>query len=477
MTSRLIWPVILSGGAGSRLWPASRAAYPKQFLPLQSEKSLFEQTLRRFIGRPDLGRPVVVGNNDHRFLVAETFQRLGIDDYVIILEPEGRNTAPAIALAAARIAEEDPDATLLVMPSDHLIGDLDAFYAAVELGAIAAENGALVTFGIVPDRPETAFGYIERGNELPGVSGVFQVANFIEKPEAKTAESYLRAGNYLWNSGIFMLPLASLFEEFERFEPDTLKSARQAIMERQSDLDFERPQKEAFLSSKAKSVDYAIMEKTERAVVVPVSMGWNDVGSWSALWEMGPKDQAGNTTSGDVIVVDSSNNILRSDGPGIAAVGIEDMIVVTTKDMVLVAPKAAAQNIKKLVEKIKQEGRQEHLYHTVVHRPWGSFEGTDAGDNFQVKRLIVKPGRKLSLQAHRHRAEHWIVVKGVARVTRDDQVFDLRENESTYIPLGAKHRLENPGSEPLHIIEVQSGTYLGEDDIIRFDDDFGRVDE
>ncbi len=248
-------------------------------------------------------------------------------------------------------------------------------------------------------------------------------------------------------------------------------------MERQSDLDFERPQKEAFLSSKAESVDYAIMEKTERAVVVPVSMGWNDVGSWSALWEMGPKDQAGNTTSGDVIAVDSSNNILRSDGPGIAAVGIEDMIVVTTKDMVLVAPKAAAQNIKKLVEKIKQEGRQEHLFHTVVHRPWGSFEGTDAGDNFQVKRLIVKPGKKLSLQAHRHRAEHWIVVKGVARVTRDDQVFDLRENESTYIPLGAKHRLENPGSEPLHIIEVQSGTYLGEDDIIRFDDDFGRVDE
>ncbi len=477
MTSGLIWPVILSGGAGSRLWPASRAAYPKQFLPLQSEKSLFEQTLRRFIGRSGLGRPVVVGNNDHRFLVAETFQQLGIDDYVIILEPEGRNTAPAIALAAARIAEEDPDATLLVMPSDHLIADLNAVYAAVELGALAAEQGALVTFGIVPDRPETGFGYIEKGDELPGVLGTFQVANFVEKPDVKTAERYLGAGDYLWNSGIFMLPLASLFEEFERYDPDTLKLARQAIMERQSDLDFERPQKEAFLSSKAESVDYAIMEKTERAVVVPVSMGWSDVGSWSALWEMGPKDQAGNTTSGDVIAVDCSNNILRSDGPGIAAVGIEEMIVVTTKDMVLVAPKAAAQNIKKLVEKIKQEGRQEHLFHTVVHRPWGSFEGTDAGDNFQVKRLIVKPGKKLSLQAHRHRAEHWIVVKGVARVTRDDQVFDLRENESTYIPLGAKHRLENPGSEPLHIIEVQSGTYLGEDDIIRFDDDFGRVDE
>ncbi len=466
-------PVILSGGVGSRLWPLSRALYPKQLLPLATERTMLQETALRVSEAARFAAPLVVANEEHRFMIAEQLRVVGIDPSAIILEPEGRNTAPAVALAALRLAADDPDALMLVMPSDHVIGDVAAFHGAVEAGARAAAADRLVTFGITPERPETGYGYIEAGDAL--TDGVRAVRRFVEKPDAATAAEYLASGRFYWNAGIFLFRAGHYLDELERQAPDILAACRAAMEKAASDLCFIRPDAAAFRASPSNSIDYAVMEKTASAAVVPVSMGWSDVGSWTALWEISPRDGDGNSRWGDVIALDSRNSLLRSEGPAIAALGLDDMVVVATRDAVLVAPKERAQDVKKVVDELARSNRGEHINHVVVHRPWGSYQTADMGDRYQVKRLVVKPGEKLSLQKHHHRAEHWIVVQGTAKVTRNDETIILHENESTYIPIGAVHRLENPGKIPLCIIEVQSGSYLGEDDIVRFDDTYGRV--
>ncbi len=466
-------PVILSGGVGSRLWPLSRALYPKQLLPLATERTMLQETALRVAEAARFAAPLVVANEEHRFMIAEQLRVVGIDPSAIILEPEGRNTAPAVALAALRLAADDPDALMLVMPSDHVIGDVAAFHGAIEAGARAAAADRLVTFGITPERPETGYGYIEAGDAL--TDGVRAVRRFVEKPDAATAAEYLASGRFYWNAGIFLFRAGHYLDELERQAPDILAACRAAMEKAASDLCFIRPDAAAFRASPSNSIDYAVMEKTASAAVVPVSMGWSDVGSWTALWEISPRDGDGNSRWGDVIALDSRNSLLRSEGPAIAALGLDDMVVVATRDAVLVAPKERAQDVKKVVDELARSNRGEHINHVVVHRPWGSYQTADMGDRYQVKRLVVKPGEKLSLQKHHHRAEHWIVVQGTAKVTRNDETIILHENESTYIPIGAVHRLENPGKIPLCIIEVQSGSYLGEDDIVRFDDTYGRV--
>lgn len=474
MTAK-INPVILSGGVGSRLWPLSRALYPKQLLPLAGERTMLQETALRVAEGARFAAPLVVGNEEHRFMIAEQLRLAGVDAAGIILEPEGRNTAPAVALAALHLAATDPAALMLVMPSDHVIADQTAFHAAIGAGAVAAADGRLVTFGITPERPETGYGYIEAGAELNAAPGAHEVRRFVEKPDAATAAEYVAAGSFYWNAGIFLFQAGRYLEELERQAPEILAACRAAMDKAAGDLSFVRPDAAAFRASPSDSIDYAVMEKTNSAVVVPVSMGWSDVGSWAALWDISPRDEDGNSRWGDVIALDSRNSLLRSEGPAIAALGLDDMVVVATSDAVLIAPKARAQDVKKLVDELARSNRDEHINHVVVHRPWGSYQTADTGHRYQVKRLVVKPGEKLSLQKHHHRAEHWIVVQGTARVTRDDEVITLHENESTYIPIGAVHRLENPGKIPLCIIEVQSGAYLGEDDIVRFDDTYGRV--
>ncbi|HEY4545653.1 MAG TPA: mannose-1-phosphate guanylyltransferase/mannose-6-phosphate isomerase [Pedomonas sp.] len=475
MTAKTIWPVILSGGSGTRLWPLSRSLYPKQLLPLVDSSSMLQATISRV---KDAGRyhpPVLVANEEHRFIIAEQLRQAGSEATAIILEPEGRNTAPAIALAARFILERDPEALLLVMPSDHLIRDTAAFAVAIDAAVAAAEERrALLTFGIRPDRPETGYGYICCGAPLGAHNDVHQVDRFVEKPDLATAESYLADGNYVWNSGIFLFSAAGYLEELAQFEPEMASAAEDAVSGGAWDSLFFRPEREAFRRSPSNSVDYAVMERTRRAAVVPVDMGWSDVGSWAALWEVSPKDDKGNALTGDILVEGTRNCYARTNGPAIALAGVEDLIVVATPDAVLVTCRERSQDVKLIVDQLKAGGRDEHMVHTVVHRPWGSYQTTDRGDRFQTKRIMVKPGEKLSLQKHHHRAEHWIVVQGTARVTRGDEVVDLHENESTFIPIGVTHRLENPGKIPLHIIEVQSGSYLGEDDIVRFEDTYGR---
>ncbi|RIK91904.1 MAG: mannose-1-phosphate guanylyltransferase/mannose-6-phosphate isomerase [Proteobacteria bacterium] len=470
-----ITPVILSGGIGSRLWPSSRALYPKQLLALVDDHSMLQETARRVAEASRYTRPLIVANEDHRFIIAEQLRAIAIEPDTILLEPEGRNTAPAVALAALYATRNGEDPLLLVMPSDHVIADAAAFQKAVRTAAKAAESGALVTFGITPERPETGYGYIERGAPMATHEGVFTVNRFVEKPDRKTAEGYVKSGNFAWNAGIFLFHAAAFLQELETHAPEILAACRQAMANCPADLTFHRPNAAAFKASPAISIDYAVMEKTARAAVVPVAMGWNDVGSWRALWDVLPKDEAQNCLHGDVIAIDSRASLLRSEGPAIAAVGVENLIVVATADAVLVAGKDQAQDVKKVVDELARRRRQEHISHVVVYRPWGNYQTTDAGDRFQVKRIVVKPGEKLSLQQHMHRAEHWIVVRGTAKVTRDGETVTLHENESTFIPIGTVHRLENPGKIPLHIIEVQSGSYLGEDDIVRFDDTYGRV--
>lgn len=474
MTAK-INPVILSGGVGSRLWPLSRALYPKQLLPLAGERTMLQATALRVAESARFTPPLVVGNEEHRFMIAEQLRLADLDPAGIILEPEGRNTAPAVALAALHLAATDPAALMLVMPSDHVIADPDAFHAAIDAGARAAAAGRLVTFGITPDRAETGYGYIEAGAELDAAPGTRRVSRFVEKPDAATAAEYVAAGSFYWNAGIFLFQAGRYLEELERHAPEILAACQAAMTQAAVDLSFIRPDGAAFRTSPSDSIDYAVMEKTAAAVVVPVSMGWSDVGSWAALWDISPRDDQGNSRWGDVIALDSRNSLLRSEGPAIAALGLDDMVVVATSDAVLIAPKARAQDVKKLVDELARSNRDEHINHVVVHRPWGSYQTADTGHRYQVKRLVVKPGEKLSLQKHHHRAEHWIVVQGTAKVTRNDEVITLHENESTYIPIGAVHRLENPGKIPLCIIEVQSGAYLGEDDIVRFDDTYGRV--
>ena len=470
----MLIPLILSGGSGTRLWPVSRKNLPKQFLALAGKGTLFQQTIARTRQLPDLAAPIVVASEDHRFLAADQLLEAGIEDATIVLEPLARNTAPAIALGALQALARDADAVLLVLPADHLIGDTSAFVDAVKQAMPLAALGWLVTFGIRPDRPETGFGYIRRAEAI-GSNG-YRVEQFVEKPNLTTAESYLADGGYDWNSGMFLFKASRYLEELAAHAPAMLAAVREAHAKASADLDFVRIDRDAFALVPDDSIDYAVMEKTQRAAVIPVSCAWSDIGSWSALWLTGDKDAQGNLCEGDTMAVDTHNSLLRShDRHLIATVGVDDLIVVTTPDATLVAHRDAAQDVKKIVEQLKGANRSEHSLHRVVHRPWGSYDSLEAGERFQVKRIVVKPGASLSLQKHHHRAEHWIVVSGTAEVTCDDKVFLLGENQSTYIPLGSKHRLRNPGKVALELIEVQSGSYLGEDDIVRFDDVYGRA--
>lgn len=471
-------PVLLSGGSGTRLWPLSREAHPKQFLALAGEDTMLQATWLRVAPIADAA-PIVVAGEDHRFLVAEQLRQVGAPTPAapapaIVLEPVGRNTAPAIAAAALQAIADGGDPLLLVLPSDHVVRDAGAFRAAVREASAAAEAGALVTFGIVPTAPETGFGYIQaEAGQSEGGQGVRKVLRFVEKPDAATAQAYLDAGGYYWNSGMFLFRASRYLEELARFRPDILEGTRAAFAAAQRDGDFIRLDRDAFAATPAESIDYAVMERTDAAMVLPVDIGWNDVGSWSALWDVAERDADGNARHGDVIAVDSRNSYAYARRL-VALVGVDDIVVVETDDAVLVARKDKVQQVKDVVALLKQEQRSQAALHREVHRPWGSYDSIDTGARFQVKRIKVKPGAQLSLQSHTKRAEHWIVVSGTARVTRDHDVFELHANQSTYIPIGAKHRLENPGTEVLELIEVQSGDYLGEDDIVRYEDVYGR---
>ncbi|WJW76697.1 mannose-1-phosphate guanylyltransferase/mannose-6-phosphate isomerase [Thiohalobacter sp. IOR34] len=469
-----IYPVILTGGAGSRLWPLSREYFPKPLLPLVGDRTLLQESALRLEGLDAVQPPLFVCNEEHRFLVAEQVQEIGQTPTGILLEPEGRNTAPALTIAALALVEKSPEAVMVVMPADHVIPDRERFQGTVAEGIALAEQGFLVTFGIVPDRPETGYGYIRRGQAIDD-SPAFAVAQFVEKPDQATAEEYLASGEFLWNSGIFVMRADRWLEEIGRFRPEILAACEQAVAGGRSDIDFCRVGKEAFLSSPSDSIDYAVMEKTDHAAVVPMATEWSDVGAWSAIWDISLRDEQDNVTQGDVLTHEVRGSLILAQDRCVAAVGLEDMVIVETSDAILVAPKDRDQDVKAIVAQLKAADREEHRFHSRVYRPWGDYEGIDLGDRYQVKRLTVKPGASLSLQLHHHRAEHWIVVSGTARVTKGDEVFILTENESTYIPLGTTHRLENPGTIPLEIIEVQSGSYLGEDDIVRFEDVYDRV--
>jgi len=468
-----LYPVILSGGSGTRLWPLSRAALPKQLLPLASEKTLLQETVLRLSGLMDAGAPLIVCNNDHRFLIAEQMRDIEVTPLAIFLEPIGRNTAPAAAIAALHLLKQDADAVMLLLPADHLIRDVPAFHTAIGEGMKAVASSHLVTFGIVPDAPETGYGYIQQGAALDAC-GAHNVARFVEKPRREDAEQFLASGDYFWNSGMFLFSCKQFLDELGEFRPDILAACEQALARGQHDLDFCRLDKGAFAACPSDSIDYALMEHTRHAAVVPTDIGWNDIGAWSALWEVGEKDTAGNVTRGDVFLESVSNSLIRAESRMVAAIGVSNLLIVETPDAILVADKSRAQEVKKVVDYLKANGRSEHEFHTRVFRPWGWYEGIDLGERFQVKRIMVKPGEKLSLQMHHHRAEHWIIVSGTARITRDGVEQLLCEDESTYIPLGTTHRLENPGRIPLHLIEVQSGSYLGEDDIVRFEDIYQR---
>jgi len=475
-----IIPVVMAGGSGTRLWPLSRKLFPKQFLPLMSEQSMFQETLARTdlsqereaaVTDLNIGEPIIVCNDEHRFIVAEQLRKQGQASKAIILEPIGRNTAPAVALAALQAIEAGGDPLLLVLAADHVIKNVPAFHQSIATAAKLAEEGKLATFGIVPRSPETGYGYIKSGVMKNNVGSVDQ---FVEKPDQATAESYLQAGCYYWNSGMFLFKASVYLKELASFRPDILTAVTKSFNSKSSDLDFTRLDEEAFAACPDESIDYAIMEKTKEAMVVALDAGWSDVGSWSSLWEESEQDSSGNVNRGDVVSFDSSNNLFFSDNKLIAAVGLENFVVVDTKDAVLVSPKNRVQEVKQIVKQLQKAKRKEATVHRKVNRPWGDYDSIDKGDRFQVKRITVKPGAKLSLQMHHHRAEHWIVVSGSALVTINDKTTLLSENQSTYIPIGATHRLENPGVLPLSMIEVQSGSYLGEDDIVRFEDTYGR---
>ena len=469
----MLHPVVLSGGSGTRLWPLSRQNQPKQFLALVGERSLYQETILRANALPGVQPPVTVCSDDHRFMVGEQLQAIGVASGGIVLEPMARNTAPAIALAALHVLESDPEATMLVMPADHLIEDEAAFQAAVATARALGSDDWLVAFGIKPDYAETGYGYILRGEALG--EGGYRIGRFVEKPDLATAEKYLAEGRYAWNSGMFLFSARKYLEELGRHAPAILAAARVAHAAASSDLDFIRVDADAFAASPNDSIDYAVMEKTDRAAVVPVSCGWSDIGSWTSLWAVAEHDADGNRNEGDVISIDTHDSLIKaSERRMIATIGVDDLVIIDTPDATLVARKDRVQDVKAVVDALKAAGRNEHLFHRKVYRPWGSYDSIGVGERFQVKRIVVKPGAALSLQKHAHRAEHWVVVSGVAEVTCDDRVFDLHENESTFIPLGSVHRLRNHGTEPVELIEVQSGSYLGEDDIVRLEDVYGR---
>jgi mannose-1-phosphate guanylyltransferase/mannose-6-phosphate isomerase len=470
----MIHPVILSGGSGTRLWPMSRSLYPKQLLALVGEYSLLQETVQRAMGDRGFAAPLIVANEEHRFIIAEQLREIGVAPEALVLEPVGRNTAPAACVAALRLAQSDPDALMLVMPSDHAIPGLGAFRQAIERAAAAARHGHLVTFGITPERAETGYGYISKGAPVAGCEGVFAVTGFVEKPDVATAGRYLASGDHLWNSGIFLFPVELYLAELERLRPEMLAACKAALEGARSDTDFIRLDKAAFADCPGDSIDYAVMEHTTHAAVVPVGMGWSDLGSWDALWEMGAKDERGNALAGNVVAEATSNCYLRSEKGLVAAIGVEDLVVVATDDAVMVAPRNRTQEVRLLVDRLRAEHREEADALSTVHRPWGTYRALHNGHRVQVKHIMVRPGAKLSLQMHHHRAEHWVVVQGTAKIVRGNEELILTEDQSTYIPLGTQHRLENPGKIPLHVIEVQSGSYLGEDDIVRFEDHYGR---
>ncbi len=475
MSDTHIVPVILSGGSGTRLWPVSRESFPKQLWPLISSHTLLQETALRAHDPMRFAPPVVVCNHEHRFLIAEQLRAAGVAKPQILLEPAGRNSAPAIAAAALLVAETTPDAVLWLLAADHAIADTGALHQSLAIAAQAARTGRIVTFGMRPTSPETGYGYVARGAPLADAPGAFAVAQFVEKPDAARAEKLATDGRHLWNSGMFVFTARTLLEELEAHAPDVLHAVRQAMADRHEDLDFIRLGEKAFTAAPSISLDYAVAERTSRAAVVPADIGWSDVGSWGALWDLGSKDAAGNVAVGDVLLESARNCYVRSDGMLAAVVGLEDAVVVVTEDAVLAMHRGHSQDVKKVVDRLKAAGRHEAVAHNRMYRPWGFYETLIHGDRFQVKRIVVSPGCKLSLQKHFHRAEHWVVVNGSAVVTRDNESMLVRENESIYLPLGCVHRLENPGKIPLALIEVQSGAYLGEDDIVRLNDDYNRT--
>ena len=463
-------PVIMSGGNGTRLWPLSRKDKPKQFIALLGENTMFQETLERLNGVENIQSPIVVCNQGHRFMVAEQLHELNIDKPSIILEPSGRDTAPAIAIAALQAMTGGEDPVLLVLAADHVIQNVEAFHKAISIAQHHAEQGLLVTFGIVPTSPNTGYGYIQADEQ----NTVSKVKAFVEKPNLETAQNYVASGDYYWNSGMFIFKASSLIAELEQFSPDIVTQCRKALSAGRSDLDFIRLDSDEFIACPSNSIDYAVMEKTDKAIVVPLDAGWNDVGSWPSLWECSDKDESRNVLKGDVRIDGVSNSYIHSEHRLVSVLGLNDIVLVETADAIMVASKERAQDVKSIVNDLVASGRSEAENHRLCYRPWGFYDSIDDGERFQVKRIMVNPGASLSLQMHHHRAEHWIVVKGIAEVTCGDKVSLLSENESTYIPVNMKHRLHNPGRMPLEIIEVQSGSYLGEDDIVRFDDKYDR---
>jgi len=470
----MILPVIMSGGSGSRLWPLSRALHPKQFLALLNENTLLQETINRLDPASCID-PLIICNNEHRFIVAEQLRANGTGSSDIILEPMGKNTAPAITLAALAAIAKGEDPLLLVLAADHVIKDVKAFQTAVVTATDFAEQGKLVTFGIVPTQPETGYGYIKQGDKRTQLESVgFDVASFVEKPDLITAQSYLDSGEYLWNSGMFMFKASRYLEELAKFSPEMLEVCTKAYEGKSQDLDFTRISADIFSQCPEDSIDYAVMERTQDAIVVPMDAGWSDVGSFSSLWEVSKKDESGNVNHGDIISHNTTNSYINAGHKLVTTVGVDNLVIVETKDALLVACKDQVQDVKKIVEKLKADERYECKHQREVYRPWGKYDSLDFGERDQVKRITVKPGAKLSVQMHHHRSEHWVVVSGTAKITNGDKTFLMTENESTYIPLGQVHALENPGVLPLELIEVQTGSYLGEDDIVRFDDKYGR---
>lgn len=468
-----ITPIILAGGSGTRLWPLSRKQTPKQFLSLVGENTMLQDTILRLSGLDDISDPIIICNADHRFLVAEQCQQIGISNPTILLEPVGRNTAPAIAAAALQAIKQSSDDVLLVLSADHVIQDVPAFHRAIKVAVKQALKGKLVTFGVVPTDANTGYGYVKSSKDE--FEGAYNVEEFVEKPDAQTAKQYLAVGNYLWNSGMFMFQASTVIDGLGVHSPKILRAVKQAVHNATHDLDFIRLEKQSFEASPSDAIDYALMEKSDGVVVVPLDAQWSDIGSWTALYDIGKKDKDGNVLKGDVITQETTNTYINADHHMVATIGVDNLIIVDTPDATFIASKDKAQHVKSIVEALKTSNRDESGMHRKVFRPWGWYDSIESGENFQVKRLHVKPGAKLSLQMHHKRAEHWVVVSGIATATNGDQVLTLKKGESTYIPLGVTHALENKTDTPLEIIEVQSGSYLGEDDIVRFDDIYGRV--